>query len=360
METIDETEDVDGGDAAEHQALSIPGDAVLRAATRLMEEGAIDQEGKAAILWFHGHARDKGMSLDEAGRCLDRDGATVYRLLHGRYGAGYGNLVAQIQRYRKIAEERAKRKDIGFIETSTWRKISVVCRGARYDSMPAYIYGASQIGKTACLEEYARRNNHGQTRYVRMPGIPTFVKIVNLLSEACYISSKNPLAQLERRLMRAIDDRTLVIFDEFHEVFVSCNDLVARRIVEFIREVYDRTHCGIVICGTKVVRDELEKGRQSMVWDQFRRRGMVELMLPDAPPRSDIVKIAAAFGLPEPDETALTFVREMLQRSGLGMYFRYMQLAHGVAVSRKEALTWAHFIQAYRSVQALSRGSAAP
>jgi hypothetical protein len=130
---------------------------------------------------------------------------------------------------------------------------------------------------------------------------------------------------------------------------------MARKIVEFVRELYDRKHCGIVICGTKVVQDEFERGKQRMVWDQFRRRGMVELTLPDTPPKADWLKIAAAFGLGEPDALTLDVIRLMLQRSGIGMYFKFLQLAHGVAVSHAEKLTWAHFVQANKNIQALSR-----
>jgi DNA transposition AAA+ family ATPase len=343
-------------DQEEQKRISIPGDTVLTAMNRLVMAGELDEDGKAAVLWFFGHARDKGMSLADAGRCIDRDATTVHRLLNGRYGAAYTNLVAEIVRYRKLADERAKRKAIGFIETSTWRKISVVCRSALYDGMPAYIYGASQIGKTECLLEYARRNNHGQTRYVRMPGVPTYYKLLNLIAETCFISTRNTPDDIARRIFRSIDDRTLLVFDEFHEVFACCGEPLARKIVEFIREIYDRTHCGIVICGTKVVRDEFEKGKQAMVWDQFKRRGMVELTLPDTAPKMDVIKIASAFGLPEPDTAMMDIIREMLQQSGIGKYFKFLQLAHRLATEQKVALAWSHFAQAYKNIKALNQG----
>ena len=343
-------------DQEEQSRISIPGDTVLIALNRLVSNGDLDEEGKAAVWWFFGHSREKGMTLEDAGKCIDKDATTVHRLFNGRYGASYDNMVADIKRYRKIAEERAKRKDIGFIETTIWRKVSLVCRGALFDSMPAYIYGSSQIGKTACLEEYTRRNNHGQTRYIRMPAAPTYSKVLEQLSVACFISSRHAIGDLNRRVLNAIDDRTLLIFDEFHQVFIGASESTARKIVEFVREVYDRTHCGIVICGTKVVQDEFERGKQRMVWDQFRRRGMVELTLPDVAPKADVLKIATAFGLGDPDAATMEIVREMLERSGIGKYFKFLQYAHGLAVSKKEPLTWSHFQQAHKSIKALSQG----
>ena len=338
--------------------ITIPGDKVLLALGRLYESGEIGEDDKAAIWWFYGHVRDKGMSLADAGKCIDRDGTTIHRLFNGRYGAKYSNLLAEIARYRKLADERAKRRDIGYIETSTWRKVAAVCRGALFDNMPAYVYGSSQIGKTAALLEYQRRNNHGQTRYVRLPAAPTLPLVMSYLADACYISTRLSQVELRRRIMDALDDRTLLIVDEFHQALVNTSELGARKIVEFVREVYDRTGCGVVICGTKVLQNELARGRQSMVWEQFRRRGMIELTLPDTPPKADIIKIAAAFGLPDPGQTTWDTIREMLQASGIGKYIKFLQYSHGLSKTEGQPLSWDHFKKAYHSVNALSKGAA--
>jgi DNA transposition AAA+ family ATPase len=342
-------------DQEEQKRISIPGDTVLTALNRLVAGGELDEAGKATVMWFYGHAREKGMSLADAGECINRDATTVHRLFNGRYGASYANLLVEIARYRRLAEERAKRKDIGFIKTSTWKKIAAVCRTALYDNMPAYIYGASQIGKTKCLEEYARLNNHGQTRYVRMPGVPTYYKVLNLIADACFISTRNTPDDIAKRIFKSIDSSTLLVIDEFHEVFECCGEPLARKIVEFIREIYDRTNCGIVICGTKVVRDEFEKGKQAKVWDQFRRRGMVELTLPDVAPMADVILIAEAFGLKEPDAATTEVIREMLKQSGLGKYFKFLQLAHKIALKEKATLEWSHFHTAHEAILKLSK-----
>lgn len=337
--------------------ISIPGDHVLTALNRLVASGELTEDGKAQVLWFYGHCKAKRMSLEDAGKLIDRHATVISKLFNGRYEAAYTNVLADIATYRKIAEDRAKRKNIGFIETTIWKKVSVVCRSALFDGMPAYIYGASQIGKTFCLEEYARRNNHGQTRYVRMCSAPTYRKVLGLIGAACYISDRNNEEDLTRRIYESIDENTLLIIDELHEVFVGSSELAQRKIIELIREIYDRTHCGIVICGTKVVQDQFERGPQRMIWDQFRRRGMIELVLPDVAPRSDIVKIAAAFGLEEPDQNTMAVIRAMMERSGTGMYCKFLQFAHRCATEQKQALTWKHFTQAYTSIRAMGQAS---
>jgi len=335
--------------------ISIPGDTVKTCLARLVQTGELDADGEGLVWWFYCHARESKWRLRDAGAAINRDATTVHRLFNGSYGAGYANLIDEIRRYKRIADERGKRRDIGFIETSAWAKINAVCRNALYDSMPAFIYGASQIGKTACLKEYARRNNHGQTKYIRMPAAPTFQFAVKTVADACFISTRQNMDVTRRRIMDAVDDRTLVIIDEFHQCMSTTSDLIARKVVEFLREVYDRTGCGIVLCGTRVFRHEFERGRQALIFDQFRRRGMLELTLPDTPPKSDIIRIAKAFDLPAPDGQVLDAVKSMLQESGVGKYIKYLQYAHGLATTRKEPLTWDHFTKAYNGIRALSK-----
>lgn len=334
--------------------ISIPGDVVKTALARLVQAGQLDADGEGLVWWFYCFARESNWRLADAADAIGKDKTTVHRLFNGSYGASYDNLLESILRYKKIAMERAKRRNIGFIETSTYAKVSAICKSALNDSMPAFIYGASQIGKTACLTEFARRNNHGQTKYIRMPAAPSFPFFLKMIAEACFISTRLNADATRRRIVDAIDDRNLLIVDEFHQCMITSSELTARKIVEYLREIYDRTGCGVCVCGTKVVQDEFQNGRQKLVFDQFRRRGMLELVLPDTPPKSDIVKIAAAFDLPAPDAGNLDLIKTMLMESGLGKYFKYLQYAHGIATGRKERLTWDHFSAAYDGVKKLS------
>ncbi len=350
----------EGGSGGSARGITMPGDHVQATLTRLLADGAIDEAGRDAIWWFYSHARDGKTSYSTAARLINRDATTLYRVFSGTYGAGYGGVVGEIVRYRKLAEQRAKRKEIGFIETSTWRKIHYVCAAALSDSMPAYIYGASQIGKTECLLEHARRNNHGQTRYVRMPAAPTLRLFLAELAEACYISTRIRECDMRRRICGALNDRTLLIVDEMHQAMIL-GEMTARRIVEAIREIYDRTHCGLVLCGTNVFREECLHGRQAGVYAQTWRRGLVNLQLPDIATKADCIKIAAAFGLPEPpEEVWRETIVEMLRDSGLGKYIKYLQLAHGLATGRRQAIEWKHFTQAVQSIAALSAATDAP
>jgi hypothetical protein len=82
---------------------------------------------------------------------------------------------------------------------------------------------------------------------------------------------------------------------------------------------------------------------------------MLELNLPDTPPKSDIIKIAKSFDLEEPSDRVFDTIKTMLQESGLGKYIKFLQYANGVSVTRKEQLTWDHFLAAYDGVKKLSQ-----
>lgn len=336
--------------------MSIPGDTVKIALDRLVENGSLKDESRDLVWWFYCYSKDQKWRLKDCADAISSSPTTVHRLFNGSYGASYDGIVAAVSRFKKIADERAKRKQIGFIETTAWQKITRVCNAALYDNMPAFIYGASQLGKTECLKEFARRNNHGTTRYVRMPSSPTFQYFLKTVAEACYLSPRQNQDALRRRIMDALDSRNLLIIDEVHQAMCTASELNARKVVEFLREIYDRTGCGIVLCGTKVFRDEFERGRQALIFDQFRRRGMLELVLPDSPSKADIIKIAKAFDLPAPEGDVLDLIKSMLQTSGLGKYIKFLQYAVGVSGTRKETLTWDHVTDAYAGVRALSSG----
>jgi DNA transposition AAA+ family ATPase len=341
-----------------NQRLSIPGDQVQQALDRLVSQGEIDDEGRADIWWLFSYAMESGWNLDDVGKAIDKDATTAYRMFLGRYGARYDNLVEAVSRYRKIAVARGQRKSIGFVETTTWTKIDKVCRHALVGQLPAFIFGSSQIGKTTCLMEYARRNNHGQTRYIRMPAAPGFHDALGAVARACYVASRLSGRDLRERVMGAVNDRMLLIIDEMHQPLISGRGQTAVQIIEWLRELYDRTNCGIVFCGTRVFRDELERGKFSLILDQFRRRGIIQLALPDTPPSADVSKIAKAFGLPPPDGVAADIVSAMLKRSGLGQYVKFLQSASNLASNQSKPMSWDHFVTAFDLVKNLSQPSA--
>lgn len=338
------------------QTMTISGNTVKPALERAVADEKMTQAQADAIWWFYSHCRINNFSLSRAAEELNTSTTTVYRLFSATYGAKYENIVEDIKRYRKINEERQKRGTAGFIETKTSQMIWQVCEAALFSQTIAMVWGDSQIGKTTALEEYAKRNNHGQTKYVRLPasaGVQLFMKE---LAKACFVSCNQAFEGMREAVMHAVDNKMLLIFDEIHQPLTSYQKGSAIKVFELIREIYDRRKCGVVLCGTEVWAKELKSGKLSPLLEQLRRRGTITVKLQSKPPKADLDKIAKAFGLPAADGEAQEMIKEMIHTSGLGMYVQFLQAGNTMAANEDKKVTWEHVVRAHDIIARLSQG----
>lgn len=348
-----------GNVGGKNNYIPLAGDAIHKTCTRLVELGTISPEQAELVKWAFAWAKSSNMSLNAAGDAIGVSATTLQRVFTGQYGADYGGPIAKIANFRKLVEARSSRKDVGFIETSIWRRVDAGCTSALNDQLPVFLYGPSQIGKTTCLLEWARRHNHGTSKYVRMPAACTFGYFVQSVAAACFIptSRQTRINEMRDRIAKSIDSKNLLIVDEFHQALVTVGALCATQIMEFIREIYDRTGCGIVLSATNVGERELERGERAGIYDQLRRRGMVKIVLPQRIGAADIRKIAASFDLQAPEGKYLEAVQAMLAQSGTGMYIKYLQAAHSLSVRRSQKLSWEHFAAVWDGMRRLAAGT---
>jgi DNA transposition AAA+ family ATPase len=339
------------GNSDDHALISVSGDQV-GIATRDLSEEHRDQ-----IRWIYNWARDNRWTSKVLESETKISWTTLYRVFTGKYAASLENVVTRIRTYRKLAEERAKGVGIPFIETSISRKIWKAAEYALISQSMAFVYGEPQIGKTTALEEYAARNNHGQTKMIRMPASAGVQLMMQEFARACYISANSCFDKLRERVLNAIDGGNLVIIDELHQVFLSYQRGSAIKCLEVIREIHDRTKCGMLLCGTLQLRKELMLGSHTDLLEQFKRRGVLEINLPTLPPKSDINAIARAFGLPPATDCALEIQTDIIKRHGLGKFTKFLQTAQRIAARQNQLLSWDHFLQAHDGLAKLSAGS---
>lgn len=335
---------------------NISGDTVKQALGGMVKAEKIDQPQADLIWWFFSFARANDWSVRQAAEEIGLDYTTLYRVLHGEYGAKLDNICQKLERYRKIALERATITNVSFVETKTAKSVFQVCDAALFSQTIAFIFGDPQQGKTTALEEYARRNNHGKTKYIRLPASAGVQMVAKEFAKACFVSHKSCFEKLRERIIHSIDNQNLIIVDELHQAFTSYNRSSTIKVLEFIREIHDRTRCGMVLCGTHVLKEEIERGKLSLLLEQLRRRGIIKVELPKNPPKADIDKIAASFRLPAPqaDSAEYDLIRTMLQRSGLGMYVKFLQAASSMANKQQVDLEWTHFVKAHDIIARLS------
>lgn len=336
--------------------IQYPANKVQEGLKRIKAEGKIDDRGADLIFWFYNYAQDNGLSLAGAGELIEMSATVAYHIIHCDYGAKYDGIVDNIAKAKRHVEEEAKKKSIGFVKTWTTSRIFEVCDSALYDHMPAFIYGASQTGKTTALLEYQRTHNHGTTKYIRMGSHWSKARTVVELARVCkcYTTHNASTAQLEHRILSSLTDRNLLIVDEFHECLFTYGAQASLEVIEFLREIFDRTGCGVVFSATPMGRKEFEAGKNMVAFDQLRRRGLVTVTIPDVPKVSDINRFARSFELAAPEGETLRVIKDMLRTSGLGKFVKYLQKAYALATGEKRELTWDDFAAITNGYAALS------
>ena len=198
--------------------------------------------------------------------------------------------------FRKLEIRKAKLGETEFIDTPTARRIWNGCDLARESRTPVFIYGASHIGKTWALRQYAMDNNHGRTVLVRVPSKAGLAGLVKALAEAVGVSAKANTPAMIERIKKALAPNHLVIFDEVHQLQYTYRKESFFACIEVIREIYDYVECGIVLCTTNVFRARFESAQKEEL-EQLFKRGVHKVQLGDIVRTEDLRPILDKVGL---------------------------------------------------------------
>ena len=345
------------------RGVAMPAHQVRDAIKQAVARGQLTEEDGEEIFWLYSYAQEYHLKeADLAAKMGAYDKNTLYQVFRGSYGvykdgkaASWAGIVKAIRLFKSVELEEMKKKNIGIIDTEVKQTVFRACQAALNDGMPAFIYGASQIGKTTALMEFQRLNNHGRTVYLRMGSGWTRPRLVRELALKFGNGVKATKCwALEDAIFGSLTRYNLLIIDEFHLALETSSEASAKAIMEFIREVYDRTGCGLVLSGTKVGIEGIEAGKNRLLFDQLRRRGVVKVVLPDAPPVRDINQIARTFELPLPTGDDLKRVKALIAARGLGVFLKYLQKAYAVTKKQKEELSWGAFAKVANGYLALA------
>lgn len=318
---------------------------------------ALPDHQRDAIRWLFHYCIENGLTMQQASESIRFDKTSVYRVMTGKYAAKPDGIVEAILSFKKLVEQRDFISRPNFVDTETSKKIHKICESALIYNSISFIFGESQIGKTTALLEYARRNNHGRTKYIRMPSSAGIQLMMKEFAVACAVSPRSCFEQLRERVLRAIDRNHLVIVDEVHQTFVSYHKKARLSSLELVREIHDRTGCGMVLCGTNVLKEELQQGEHKKLLDQLRLRGIFTLQLPAVPTRKDLDAIAVSYGLAPADGEAEQLMLHIAKSYGLGKFCKFLAAASRHATKKGEKMKWKHFVTAHDIVKKLSEGN---
>jgi DNA transposition AAA+ family ATPase len=303
----------------------VPGDIVNKATASLPDNQ------RSAIRRFHAFYTENALTLDEAAKLIRREGPTLSLVFNGQYQAKLDAITEEIENFFSLQDRRNLGRKLDFIETSLTRRIWSVCEAALEFQRVAFIFGDQQIGKSESLTAFQRAHNHGNTIYTFVPAGGLLSDFLLVCAQALRISHNQKRSNLRQRIKDAIDERMLLIVDELH---LTVDDSASRRAVqtvEFIREIFNQKHCGLVLCATNVFRDEMESGDLQKILRQLKRRRLCSLQLPSVPTQEDLNTFAAAYGLRPATGDAKKLQGEVIDQEALGIQARcQVQKANGV------------------------------
>lgn len=321
----------------------------------------------AAFLWCTDAAHP--VSKPEFARRVGFNDITVWKIYAGKYidpgsGRQYDvppKLVEQIRHFLDLERERFLGGKAEFVRTPTAKRIWHGCDIARESRTPVFIWGPSQIGKTTALEHYAHANNHGRTVYCRIKAASGLGGMVRRIAEHVGVSPKSNTANLTDYIKGALTEDMVLILDEVHLLMYTYRRASFFACMEVIREMYDEAHCGLVLCGTRLLQDSM-KDREM---EQLLKRGVHRISLPPAPTKADVSSILAASGLEFPDRAMETpvqigrqsitekpydIVRQLAKHDGLKAITERVRYAKKMAARAGAPLAWTHFVEAHLTI----------
>ena len=338
------------------RGINMPAHQVRAAINQAIARGQVTEDEGEEVFWLYSYAQAYQLrEADLAAKMKAYDKNTLYQLFRGMYGvqkdgkySSWSNVVKAIRAFKAVELEEMKKKSIGIIDTEVKQTVFRCCDAALNDGMVSFIYGATQTGKTTALREYQRTHNHGQTIYIEMGSGWTRARFVRELARKFGNGFKATKAwALEDAIFDTLTRRNLLIVDEFHKALTTIGERKSATGIEFIRDIRDRTQCGLVLCATKVGMEQFETGANKLTFNQLIARSIVKAVLPDVPPVRDINTIARAFDLPIPQGEELRGIKLLIKAHGLGRFLAYLQKAYAITKNRKQPMSW----DAYTKVQ---------
>lgn len=306
---------------------------------------AYPEETHGLLLWFHQHVLDQRYTLDEAGKAIQYDKSTVYRLLRGIYEGSIEKVCASIESYKRIADERATIQSNEIVENSITRMIGAGLDYALSNNSITMITGESRMGKTESAKLWRDANNHGTSVLVTAPPIGGTKALMRRIADAVGVNKNLSIVQIFEAITRSFNKNRILIIDEAHRLMP--NDRRSNPVnIEILRDLHDETGCALAFIATQRFSDDLHKS--SYQFEQVLGRIGMPIRLKRTIAVKDIKPIIDQY-LPDASKELLDHCKQIANEQGrLGILTEDLKIASRIAGKMKQDLTEDHFFKALK------------
>jgi DNA transposition AAA+ family ATPase len=263
------------------------------------------------------------------------------------------DLVARLRKQDQFASMAGQ---VPFIETETWDKIREYIDIRRAEARVCkfgLIVGATGSQKTACLKQYALRNNHGKVVHLEAPDSASMSRFITELALAYGVGRNKKRFEKELAVFENVNKTKTIVIDNLQRLFKPSNGW-NQPILSFLQKLQDDTGCTIILCC--VPESELvQKGHG--YFEQFEGRcgGREEfLWLPNFTQPAEIEQIAEAFKLKDAAKHIDELLRLARSRGRIRVLFNVLQLAKQDAEADERNHITIHDVRAVLEEQKLN------
>lgn len=304
---------------------------------------SLDEATQKQLLWFHQHALDERLSLKDAAEALGYDASTIFRVLKGTYEGSWSNVCKAINSYQRIAENRGTIQAQTFAENSLTRLIWAGLDYALANNSVTLIEGESRMGKSIATRHWRDANNHGRSVLVTAPAFGGTKALLRDIAQTVGVNRNLSVPQMHESILRAFNKNRILLVDEAHRLLPS--DRRQNPInLEILRDIHDRTGCGLALIATTRFGAELRKSEY--MFEQLLGRIGMPVRLPKNIKESDVLPILTQY-VGRPGDRLIAVCLEIANALGrLGILVETLRVASRLAARSKTRLSEEHIFKA--------------
>jgi len=318
--------------------INIGGHVLAETLERMEKEGKYTVRQCDLLRWLHGYAHQ---ALEGRKSRLERkvgyDWSVIFKVLTGTYPADIGQFCDAIVRLQRQVDEG----ETDFVETLVTREMFRLLDYCRDHNKLGIIVGDARRGKTAALEEWVAQNNHGRGAMIRgESGCSKKTLVMKVAAAANIGTRKKDMQQLHERVFRAYGRRNILIVDEAGELMQK-SWWKSVELFDFLRDLYDIRHCGLILCITQAYIDKMRNGTMAEFFEQLLGRAKI-LYLPEKVLKQEVQEILTHFGAGNDEKLFDLAYRDANGEGRLETLFEDLRDAGKVADAAKEKLAAKH------------------